>query len=371
MSFLSSTFFLWFIVTFAFSWLSPRRIQHLAIAISSAVFLLYHSPLSLFVLLSSSIIIYFCLQSATERATLAVVCIFLVSTVLIGFRLKTALNPALGVFVPLGISYYSLRHIHYILESLKKKLKPHGLIDYLCYQFFLPTLSVGPIHRFPDFLRDLQRRRWDTAKVSRGIERMINGYAKLVLLANYAAAIKMKALIVPLAKTHHLLFIYLKSVLDWLVLYFQFSGYSDIAIGFSLMMGFRVMENFNYPMLASNIKEFWQRWHISLTGWCKDYIFMPIAALTRRPFIAILAAMIILGLWHEFSGRYILWGIYHGVGIAIWHQFQKVKRKYGWENRGWKPLTRTLSVLMTLNFVILSFIITKIVYAKILILLRM
>jgi D-alanyl-lipoteichoic acid acyltransferase DltB (MBOAT superfamily) len=141
----------------------------------------------------------------------------------------------------------------------------------------------------------------------------------------------------------------------------SFPGYSDVAIGFALMLGLRVGENFNYPFFARSINEFWQRWHISLSMWCKDYVYMPVLSLGRSPLGAILFSMLAIALWHEFSLRYVAWGIYHALGIAVWHLFQRVKP--AWLKEGMDGLKRQavagVSIFLTLNFVILSFALTK------------
>ena len=118
---------------------------------------------------------------------------------------------------------------------------------------------------------------------------------------------------------------YLNSVVSWANLYLQFSGYSDIAIGVAALAGFEIMENFKFPFLAKNINDFWSRWHISLTSWCREYVFQPSVSFTRKPLLSVALTMVILGLWHEISLRYILWGLYHAIGIALWHQYQKIK----------------------------------------------
>ena len=143
-------------------------------------------------------------------------------------------------------------------------------------------------------------------------------------------------------------------------LYFQFSGYTDVAIGFALLLGFRVMENFDNPFLKQNISEFWRSWHISLSSWVRDYVFFPIVSVVRNRALAVMVAMLVLGLWHEASFRFLLWGLYHGAGIVAWHLLQKAK--------SWAPVTlptslswtvRVLSTLLTVNFVMLSFVFTK------------
>lgn len=142
--------------------------------------------------------------------------------------------------------------------------------------------------------------------------------------------------------------LYLECLLMWMNLYIQFSGYSDIAIGVSKMCGITVMENFNYPFIASNINDFWKRWHISLTSWSKEYVFIPIASATRKPFLAVVLAMMVIAFWHEISIRYVAWGLYHGCGIAVWHIYnRKISNKIKFKS---PFLKRSLRVLSTLNF---------------------
>lgn len=260
----------------------------------------------------------------------------------------------------LGLFFYILRQIHYITERHKKKLTNHSFLEYLSYLFFFPTLFAGPINSFPEFYRDMHRRRFDKEELSAGLERILYGYVKIVVLANWLVTGKMSAYIDSISAQYNSMAAYLDCVRYGLNLYFQFSGYSDIAIGFSLAMGFRVIENFNHPYLAPNINCFWQRWHISLSQWCRDYVFMSVIAVTRRPILAVLSSMLVIGLWHELSLRYAAWALYHGFGIAVWHQFQHFKRKIHLPQHVWlkKGLT-FFSIVCTMNFVILSFVLTK------------
>src|SRR5262245_56288725 len=139
---------------------------------------------------------------------------------------------------------------------------------------------VGPINRFQEFQRSFRRRRWDSAEFSAGCERLLYGYVKIVCLSTYLVSNKLAPLasrtaLGPAAKA------YLGCLIYGLNLYLLFSGYSDVAIGFARMLGLRVGENFHYPFLARNINEFWQRWHISLSTWCRDYVYLPCLALGR------------------------------------------------------------------------------------------
>jgi len=370
MTLLSLTVFAWFAATVVCAWTLPRKWQPFTIAFSTVMFLSFYSPLSLFILTGTSFFVFFLLKKNRTNSAVVILCIGVVGALFAWFKidsLSAAHTNGGSHIMPLGISYYSCRQIHYIFETYKQKLEGHAFSDYLCYLFFLPTIHVGPIHRFPEFLRDLRRRRWDAYNLSAGLERVLYGYAKIVILGNYLISGKFNHAISGFEVSRPIVSEYLKSVSYWMNLYFQFSGYSDIAIGFSLMTGFHVMENFNYPFLAKNILEFWQRWHISLTSWCKDYVYLPVASLTRRPLVSLFVALIILGLWHEFSGRYVLWGIYHALGIAVWHAFQSFKKRLpAWENRWGKLSLRYASSFLTFNFVMGSFVVSNHAYRKLL-----
>jgi alginate O-acetyltransferase complex protein AlgI len=143
-------------------------------------------------------------------------------------------------------------------------------------------------------------------------------------------------------------------------LYIQFSGYSDVAIGFSMLLGYRIIENFDWPFLKRNISEFWRSWHISLTSWVREHVFLLGVLLTRSRLAAIIVSMVVLGLWHELSYRYIVWGLYHGIGIACWQQFQKIKPPWPlWQNKFVSHVTHVASVLVTFHFVMFGFAIVK------------
>lgn len=368
MTLLSITVFSWLAVTALLAWTFPRKRQPFIIALSTALFLVLYSPLSFLILTVNSLIIYHLARKGRNNASSLIALTGYVAAVFIWFKIKGTAQNLFSVeeyLMPLGLSYCSFRQIHYIFEAGKGKLERHGLMEYMCYLFFLPTIHVGPIHRFPEFLRDLRRRRWDYPAFSSGMERILYGYAKIVILGTHLISNRFAAVVAKYEEPHSLLHEYFRSIAYWLNLYFQFSGYSDVAIGFSLIMGFRIIENFDNPFLASNIGEFWQRWHISLTSWCRDYVYVPLAALTRRPYIALLAAMVIIGLWHEFSIRYVLWGIYHCLGLAVWHSFQKIKQRFPAGNASLKFPLHAASVFLTLNFVLASFTVTNFVYDKI------
>jgi D-alanyl-lipoteichoic acid acyltransferase DltB (MBOAT superfamily) len=348
----------WIAATVACAWLLPRQIQTASIPILTALFLWWCSPVSLGILTLLVCCSYLLCRNGryAKAGNLALLCACWSTFILFKAARPAGFSgPALEI-IPLGLSFYTLRTTHYVLDGSRGSLPEHSFGEYAAYQFFLPTLMVGPINRFQEFQRSLRRRRWDSAEFSAGCERLLYGYVKIVCLSAYLVSHKLAPLasgtaLGPAAKA------YLGCLIYGLNLYLLFSGYSDVAIGFARMLGLRVGENFHYPFLARSINDFWQRWHISLSTWCRDYVYLPVLALGRSPMAAILTSMLVLGLWHEFSPRYLVWGIYHGVGIAVWHLFQRVKP--AWLARHQGGGVAVCSTLLTMNFVILSFAITR------------
>jgi D-alanyl-lipoteichoic acid acyltransferase DltB (MBOAT superfamily) len=143
--------------------------------------------------------------------------------------------------------------------------------------------GIGPINRFPEFLRDERRKRWDSKLFYSGLERVLFGYFKVVVLANYLLDTKLQVHIEQVGGNDTAYGAWLGCVEYGLDLYFRFGGYCDIAIRLAALLGFRILENFNYPFMRSNINTFWKSWHISLSSWCRDYVFTPVAYLLKRP----------------------------------------------------------------------------------------
>ena len=271
------------------------------------------------------------------------------------FALLLALRPTIGGgSYWFGAAFYILRVTHVMIEAARGALQRPSLVEYLAYMAFPPTLSIGPVERLPWFQRELKRWRWNPAFFSAGLETILYGYAQIVLLGTYVIdhSLWSQATLV----SSDVLRDWLECLRYGASLYFKFAGYSDIAIGVALLLGIRIRENFNRPYLARNIADFWRRWNISVTSWCRDYVNLPALALTRNRSLAALASMLVLGLWHEVSWRYLLWGAFHGMGFALW--------------RGWRGLRENIDVpesrveavaawAVTMAFVIASFAITK------------
>lgn len=137
-------------------------------------------------------------------------------------------------------------------------------------------------------------------------------------------------------------------VLHFLTAYLDFSAYSDIAIGASRLFGLRVMENFNWPIFASSISDFWRRWHMTLARWCQSYVYMPVIGLTRNPYAAIFSTFIVMGLWHAGALHWFAWGLHHALGVAVYTRWARWTRTRGWAftaHWAWRPVATAITIL--------------------------
>jgi len=334
--------FLSLILISILAWILPKNWQLNAVSSITMLLLGWFSLESLALLTVSSLVVYFGAHSSKKTGVLVPL---LISYCGVQYLLLDILqlygDKSWQTISFIGLAYYTCRNIHYIIEVFSGRIKPE-LVAFWHYQFFWPVMVTGPINRYQNFHRQCQRRRWDPVNASLSLHRIVIGYAKVVILANYIVAETLLDVIN--AETSTLVINnFLISANDWLYLYLQFSGWSDIAIGFSLLMGIKIEENFNKPYLATNLIEFWQRWHMTLSNWCRDYVFTPVLAVSRKPFLAVIIAMSTMGLWHEVSLYYLLWGIYHASGIAICRIFQSWEGKHAFDNKYFRHLSRVLT----------------------------
>jgi alginate O-acetyltransferase complex protein AlgI len=347
-------------ITVALYWIAPRDRRVPLLALLTLIFLAIYSPKSALILIAFTSVTHLASRDTNVRGlVIAAAIAFFVSTLLF-FKIGQAFDGERlldTVVIPLGLSYYTFRCIHFLLERLKGEVPAIPAQELIGYLFFLPTLVVGPIHRIDDYRRDLKRQRFDSAMLSEGAERILYGYAKIAILSNYLVENVMAALISGLPNQTGALVLYLTTVQMGVNLYLQFSGFSDIAIGFARLIGFRVMENFNWPYLQPNIGAFWRCWHISLSQWCRDYVYGGVVAASRSPALGVMMNMVVIALWHEVSLRFLAWGLYHAAGILVWQSTQK----YGaWLESVTRPALLAplywLKVVVTVHFVWFGFI---------------
>ena len=218
------------------------------------------------------------------------------------------------IMLPLGISFFVFQSISYMVDIYRNEIKPEK--NFVClalYFAMFPKVTQGPIMKYSAMIEDLQRMELQTDDLYEGIRRFIIGISKKVLLADILGGVADS--IFSLAPTE------LSVSLAWggafaytLQIYFDFSGYSDMAIGLGRMFGFRLMENFNHPYISTSITEFWRRWHISLSCWFRDYIYIPLGGNRRgNQYINLLIVFIVTGIWHGAALTFIIWGLFHGI----------------------------------------------------------
>lgn len=228
----------------------------------------------------------------------------------------------LRLVLPIGISFYTFQGLSYIVDVYKKDAKVcRSFVDFATYVCLFPQLIAGPIVRYTTIEDELKNRTHSFDKFAYGVNRFVGGLAKKVILAN-----NLGMLVDIMTKSNE------KSVLSyWMVaiffslqIYYDFSGYSDMAIGIGRMFGFDFLENFNYPFISKSIKEFWRRWHISLSSFFRDYVYIPLGGnrVSRGRWIFnLLIVWSLTGLWHGDSWNFILWGLYFAILLIIENLF--------------------------------------------------
>jgi len=260
-----------------------------------------------------------------------------------------------NLFVPLGLSYITLRYISYLTDIHWKVVRKGSLADLLLYGSLFTTFVAGPIDRFERIQPQINTNiKFSLGFIEQGFIRIVFGLAKKFILAD-----SIGYLISNYAETNGDSGLFVRAVALTgysLQIYFDFSGYSDIAIGSSKLFGLTIMENFNNPYLQPNISRFWRCWHISLSDWIRDYLFFPLSGFSNtkiwRLVLVPIIAMGICGMWHGAQFHFLVWGVWHGAGIAayqVWNQFKRKNK--GVSKFSSKPVFDYLAILITFIFV--------------------
>ena len=307
----------------------PNKCKNLVLLIFSLLFYFLGEPKYIIILLLSCIINYFLGKQIEKnkhsKLYLLIALIYNIGQLLI-FKytdffisnINSIFNiniPFMYIIMPIGISFFTFQILAYIIDVYNKKHKSaKNIIDFMTYVCLFPQLVAGPIVRYIDVEKALENRTHNYNHFSNGIKRFVVGLSKKVLLANVLGEFT-KSLV-----TETVLSSWLKPIAYTLQIYFDFSGYSDMAIGLGLMFGFRFLENFNYPLIASSITDFWRRWHISLSSWFRDYVYIPLGGnrVSKLKWIRnLFVVWFLTGFWHGASWNFIIWGLYFGVILVI------------------------------------------------------
>ncbi len=224
----------------------------------------------------------------------------------------------LNIALPIGISFYTFQILSYTVDVYRKNVKAQkSLINLATYITMFPQLIAGPIVRYSDIESSLNERTHDFSKISYGLRRFIIGLSKKVLIANALGSVTE---VFVSSQDKSVAFYWLYAVSFVLQVYFDFSGYSDMAIGLGSIFGFKFIENFNYPLISKSITEFWRRWHMSLVSWFRDYVYIPLGGnrvKKLRWVCNILVVWFLTGFWHGAEWNFIVWGLYFVVFLII------------------------------------------------------
>jgi alginate O-acetyltransferase complex protein AlgI len=231
---------------------------------------------------------------------------------------RESLVPVIHLVLPVGISFYTFKAMSYVIDVYRGEARPmRRFTDYMCFEAFFPDLVAGPIIRYAALEEQMRVRKHTLDKFARGVAFFAFGMAKKILIANPMGNIADTAFD---ASTLHPVDAWFGLVGYAFQIYFDFSGYSDMAIGLALMLGFVLIQNFDSPYKSESITEFWRRWHISLSTWLRDYLYVPLGGNRkgqRRTYVNLMTVMLVGGLWHGASWNFVIWGGIHGVMLAL------------------------------------------------------
>ncbi|MDR2771124.1 MAG: MBOAT family protein [Clostridiales Family XIII bacterium] len=226
--------------------------------------------------------------------------------------------PSLGLALPIGISFYTFQILSYTIDLYRGNIRvQRNPLHFSTYVALFPQLIAGPIVRYADIADALERRAHSAERFAAGAQRFVIGLSKKVLLANPLGEL---AAACGAADERSALLAWLYAFAYSLQIYFDFSGYSDMAIGLGRMFGFKFPENFNYPYIARSVTEFWRRWHMSLSAWFRDYVYIPLGGnrvSPRRHILNILLVWLLTGFWHGAGWTFLLWGLYYGLLLLL------------------------------------------------------
>ena len=264
------------------------------------------------------------------------------------FNAATGLGvPLLRIALPIGISFYTFQIISYTVDVYRGEPAQKNLIHLAAYVAMFPQLIAGPIVRYSDIAQQLEHRSHSTALAAEGVRRFLIGLGKKILIANQLGEL---CSVFRASDEKSVLFYWLYAVAFALHIYFDFSGYSDMAIGLGKVFGLHFLENFNYPYISASITEFWRRWHISLGTWFRDYVYIPLGGNRvgrARQLLNILVVWMLTGFWHGAAWNFVVWGLMFAVLLIM--------------EKLWllKPLSkcRPLAHLYVVFFVVISFVI--------------
>jgi alginate O-acetyltransferase complex protein AlgI len=357
---------------FAYWSLVPQKLKPYALIILGSLFYVYSVPAYLILIFGLAGVTFVIGRlmlranvSPLDRKRLLAIGIVLIAGTLLFFKYTKFfaatvdqvahhnILPIPAIIVPLAISFFTFEFVHVLVDVYLGKIIALPLLEFAVFSMFFPTLVAGPIKRFQSFAPQVQAIVMPpTPTFMLNVYRIVMGLAKKTIIAD-SMTVFIQPILAPTAAFGQLdywgaFFGYAAKI------YFDFSGYSDIAIGVSGLLGLRIPENFEMPYRTPNIAQFWRRWHISLSSWIRDYIFIPLGGSRGSPVVTaanLLVAMALAGLWHGAAWTFVVWGLWHGAGLAVcrWWQIAVVPKVARLAEGG--SVVRVASIALTFAFV--------------------
>lgn len=360
--------FLFLPVFLLFYLISTQQLRKLVVLVASVIFLAWGEMLALWWLggvLISGYIIGLAISKTKDSGNLSqrwlLIGVGINLTILTFFKFITAYDENVfarlnlpqnwftsldGLVVPIGLSYVTFQMISYLVDVWHGNVPAEkNFLSLSTYLLFFPKLISGPITRYKPFALQMEDLNPSADNIAGGIRRLLTGFVKRTLVANQLALMANAVFNLPTANVEPK-FAWLALIAYTLQIYFDFYGYTDMAIGLGMMMGIRLPENFNFPYIAQSISDFWRRWHITLSTWFREYVFYP---LERRRFkwagqqINMILVFLLTGLWHGFKPTFIVWGLLHGFALAI------ESLGFGrWLKQTWRPIRHIYTLIIIL-----------------------
>lgn len=340
MSFDSSVFlFLALPIMIILYFVVGKKLRNIYLFIINILLYSFAEPLFILLLLASMALNYGCAllikkykndkPKVSKTLMIVAICVNLASLVFFKYIafLGTLLNDMLGWFgvvgpevlkvaLPIGISFYTFQAISYIVDTYKEEIVPtKNFIKFGVYFSFFAQITAGPIVRYKDIEEQLDNRTLSLNDFASGLQRFLIGLGQKIIFANYFAKVVNEIFNTPLSGVGGAT-AWVGIIFYALQIYFDFAGYSSMAIGIAKMFGFKLKENFDHPYVADSIKDFWRRWHISLSSWFRDYVYFPLGGNRKgkgRMFFGIFLVFLLSGIWHGASLTFLVWGVYHGI----------------------------------------------------------
>ncbi len=348
-----------------------RMAQNVWLLAASLIFYAWGEPVNVFLMIGSIIVNWlmgilvdrYRSEERKKKLLLIATCVYNIGILFVfkylGFFIGT-INMAAekevikdpGIALPIGISFYTFQALSYVLDVYKGDIKVEKNPMYVgLYIAFFPQLIAGPIVKYESIARQIRERKSSLLKISVGSARFVTGLGKKVLISNSLAIIADKIFswsqMGPGMMNTTVVMAWMGAIAYTLQIYYDFSGYSDMAIGLSLMFGFKIDENFNYPYIAGSINDFWRRWHISLTGWFRQYVYIPLGGNRGENKDTMIKNMFIVwlltGMWHGASWNFLFWGMWHFV-------FQLAERFFGYDKNKDHPVLMHIYTMLVVTF---------------------